>query len=168
MAGKTTIRAKSTRTWFEAGSYGFHGLSSVYSIKFQLESAMYKIRNEVRGLVNKGDTRNARTLAKELISSRKQKDRLLFSKATLGSIHTKLSQQLGAYIIKYFFSKLKTWLIAMIKLNGALQKSTDIMSLSSSLVKLPHISQTIRELSMEMTKVRQSLNKGSPTTIVPL
>ena len=56
----------------------------------------------------------------------------------------------------------------MIKLNGALQKSTDIMSLSSSLVKLPHISQTIRELSMEMTKVRQSLNKGSPTTIVPL
>ena len=43
--------------------------------------------------------------------------------------------------------------IAMIKVTGTLQKSTEIMKLSNSLVKLPQISQAMREMSMEMTKV---------------
>lgn len=42
---------------------------------------------------------------------------------------------------------------ALLKVTGALQKSTDIMKLSNSLIKLPQISQTMREMSMEMTKV---------------
>ena len=41
----------------------------------------------------------------------------------------------------------------MIKVTGSLQKSTEIMKLSNTLVKLPRISQTMREMSMEMTKV---------------
>jgi charged multivesicular body protein 3 len=41
----------------------------------------------------------------------------------------------------------------MIKVTGSLQKSTEIMKLSNSLIKLPQISQTMREMSMEMTKV---------------
>ena len=41
----------------------------------------------------------------------------------------------------------------MIKVTGTLQKSTEIMKLSNSLVKLPQISQAMREMSMEMTKV---------------
>lgn len=42
---------------------------------------------------------------------------------------------------------------AMSKVTGSLQKSTEIMKLSNSLIKLPQISQTMREMSMEMTKV---------------
>jgi charged multivesicular body protein 3 len=42
----------------------------------------------------------------------------------------------------------------MIKVTGSLQKSTEIMKLSNSLVKLPQISAAMREMSMEMTKVR--------------
>lgn len=42
---------------------------------------------------------------------------------------------------------------AMAKVTGSLQKSTEIMKLSNSLIKLPQISQTMREMSMEMTKV---------------
>ena len=42
----------------------------------------------------------------------------------------------------------------MSKVTGSLQKSTEIMKLSNSLIKLPQISQTMREMSMEMTKVR--------------
>jgi charged multivesicular body protein 3 len=42
---------------------------------------------------------------------------------------------------------------AMIKVTGSLQKSTEIMKLSNALIKLPQISQTMREMSMEMTKV---------------
>lgn len=41
----------------------------------------------------------------------------------------------------------------MVKVTGSLQKSTEIMKLSNSLVKLPQISQTMRDMSMEMTKV---------------
>ncbi|KAJ7665550.1 hypothetical protein B0H17DRAFT_292010 [Mycena rosella] len=41
----------------------------------------------------------------------------------------------------------------MIKVTGSLQKSTEIMKLSNALIKLPQISQTMREMSMEMTKV---------------
>lgn len=42
----------------------------------------------------------------------------------------------------------------MVKVTGSLQKSTEIMKLSNSLVKLPQISAVMREMSMEMTKVR--------------
>ena len=41
----------------------------------------------------------------------------------------------------------------MAKVSGSLQKSTEIMKLSNNLVKLPQISQTMREMSIEMTKV---------------
>lgn len=42
----------------------------------------------------------------------------------------------------------------MVKVTGSLQKSTEIMKLSNTLIKLPQISQVMREMSMEMTKVR--------------
>lgn len=44
----------------------------------------------------------------------------------------------------------------MVKVTGSLQKSTEIMKLSNTLIKLPQISQTMREMSMEMTKVRDT------------
>ena len=44
----------------------------------------------------------------------------------------------------------------MAKVTGSLQKSTEIMKLSNALVKLPQISQVMREMSLEMTKVRPS------------
>ena len=44
--------------------------------------------------------------------------------------------------------------VAMAKVTGTLQKSTEIMKLSNQLVRLPQMSQTMRDMSMEMTKVR--------------
>ncbi|KAJ7591046.1 vacuolar sorting protein Vps24 [Mycena floridula] len=101
----------------------------------QLDVAAGKARQTVKQLAKKGDIKSARILAREVVRSDKQKDRLSVSKARLRSIGTQLEQQL-----------------AMIKVTGALQKSTEIMRLSSSLIKLPQISQTMREMSMEMTK----------------
>lgn len=43
----------------------------------------------------------------------------------------------------------------MMKVTGAIQKSTEIMKLSNNLIKIPQISATMREMSMEMTKVRR-------------
>ncbi|KIJ20068.1 hypothetical protein PAXINDRAFT_126489 [Paxillus involutus ATCC 200175] len=101
----------------------------------QLEAATAKARVTVKQLAVKGDVKSARILAREVVRSNKQKDRLSVSKARLGSIGTQLTQQL-----------------AMLKVTGSLQKSTEVMRLSNSLIKLPQISQAMREMSMEMTK----------------
>jgi len=49
----------------------------------------------VKQLAAKGDVKSARILAKEVVRSNKQKDRLSVSKARLGSIGNQLSQQMG-------------------------------------------------------------------------
>lgn len=46
----------------------------------------------------------------------------------------------------------------MVKVTGAFQKSTEIMKATNQLVKLPQLSATMREMSMEMMKV--SLRDG--------
>ncbi|KAF9057617.1 vacuolar sorting protein VPS24 [Panaeolus papilionaceus] len=101
----------------------------------QLDAETNKARQTVKRLANKGDVKSAKILAREVVRSNKQKDRLSVSKARLGSIGNQLSQQM-----------------AMIKVTGTLQKSTEIMKLSNALIKLPQISQVMREMSMEMTK----------------
>ena len=52
----------------------------------------------------------------------------------------------------------------MMKVTGALQKSTEIMKLSNNLVKIPQISATMRDMSMEMTKVRRLLQNMAALT----
>ncbi|KAJ6485118.1 vacuolar sorting protein Vps24 [Mycena vitilis] len=101
----------------------------------ELDKATKQARQTVKQHAARGDVKSARILAREVVRSDKQKDRLSVSKARLGSIGTQLQQQM-----------------AMIKVTGSLQKSTEIMKLSNSLIKLPQISQTMREMSMEMTK----------------
>ncbi|KAL1731058.1 Snf7 family [Schizophyllum commune] len=101
----------------------------------QLDVSSAKAKQSVKQLANKGDVKSAKILAREIVRCNKQKDRLSVSKARLGSIGQQLQQQL-----------------AMAKVTGTLQKSTEIMKASNSLVKLPQISQSMREMSMEMTK----------------
>lgn len=101
----------------------------------QLDLAVTKARQSIKQLAGKGDVRSARVLAKEVVRCNRQKDRLSVSKAHLGSIGSQLTQQ-----------------IAMAKVAGSLRKSTEIMKLSNTLVKVPQLSQTMRDLSVEMTK----------------
>ncbi|KAJ7068329.1 vacuolar sorting protein Vps24 [Mycena amicta] len=101
----------------------------------ELEKATRQARQQVKQHATRGDVKSARLLAREVVRSEKQKDRLSVSKARLNSIGQQLTQQM-----------------ALVKVTGALQKSTEIMKLSNSLIRLPQISQTMREMSMEMTK----------------
>ncbi|KIO32838.1 hypothetical protein M407DRAFT_241276 [Tulasnella calospora MUT 4182] len=101
----------------------------------QLTMAQSKAKASVKQLALKGDVKSARVLAKEVVRSEKQKQKLHVSKARLGSIGIQLSHQL-----------------AMVKVTGSLQKSTEIMKLSNDLIKLPQIGAAMREMSMEMTK----------------
>ena len=51
----------------------------------------------MKQLAKKGDTKSARIMAKEVVRSHKQMDRLSVSKARLGSISNQLQQQMGAF-----------------------------------------------------------------------
>ncbi|SCV71176.1 BQ2448_2764 [Microbotryum intermedium] len=101
----------------------------------QLDTASNKVKQEVRKLATKADLKNAKLLAREVVRSNKQKDRLHTSQARLNSINMQLTHQL-----------------ATVKITGTLQKSTEIMKLSNQLISQPQLSATMRAMSQEMIK----------------
>ncbi|KAI9265346.1 Snf7-domain-containing protein [Helicostylum pulchrum] len=94
-----------------------------------------KVKRSIKQVAKKGDVKNCRMLAKELIRSQRHKERLYTSKAQMNSIIMQLEHQL-----------------ATLKVAGALQKSGEVMKLVNQLAKLPEMSQTMQQMSMEMTK----------------
>ena len=62
---------------------------------FKLDAASRSAKATVKQLAAKGDVKSARILAKEVVRSDKQKNKLYVSKARLGSIGVQLNQQLG-------------------------------------------------------------------------
>lgn len=100
-----------------------------------LDAEEAKVKKTIKQVAKKGDIKSSKTLAKELIRSHKHKDRLYTSKAQLNSIVLQLEQQL-----------------ATLKVAGSLQKSAEVMKLVNQLARLPEISQSMQQLSMEMTK----------------
>ncbi|KAJ1029837.1 related to VPS24-endosomal Vps protein complex subunit [Ustilago bromivora] len=101
----------------------------------QIDQGSTKTKAEIKKLAKKGDVKNAKILAREVVRAQKQKNRLAVSKARLNSIHMQLQHQLAMY-----------------KVTGSMQKSTEIMKLSNQLVKLPEVSAIMRQMSGEMTK----------------
>ncbi|KAJ2955739.1 hypothetical protein NQZ79_g8302 [Umbelopsis isabellina] len=100
-----------------------------------IEREEAKVKASIKQVAKRGDTKSCKSLAKELVRSRKHKDRLYTSKAQLNSVSMQLTHQL-----------------ATLKIAGTLQKSTEVMTLVNQLIRLPEISKTMQEMSMEMTK----------------
>lgn len=105
-----------------------------------LDQASNKTKAEAKRLAKKGDTKNARMLAKEIAMGRHRRERLVVGKARMNSIQLQLQQQ-----------------VAMYKVTGAMQKSSEVMKLSNQLIKLPQLQQSMRMMSQEMMKVRLSI-----------
>ncbi|CAD6911420.1 unnamed protein product [Tilletia controversa] len=82
----------------------------------QLDAASAKAKGEVKRLAKKGDVKSAKILAREIVRTNKQKERLTLSKARLGSIGMQLQHQMAMY-----------------KVTGSMQKSTEVMKLSNQL-----------------------------------
>lgn len=62
------------------------------------------------------------------------------------------------FLAKSFFyelpaKRIHVYFVAVVRVAGALQKSTDVMKAMQSLVKVPEIQATMRDLSKEMMKV---------------
>jgi charged multivesicular body protein 3 len=138
----------------------------------QLERATQKSRSELKVLAKKNDVKSARILAKELVRANKQRDRLVSSKARMGSVQMQLQHQLCEFVMHLLLGSFlremeearvdqrripdvdrMRLIIAMVKVTGAFQKSTEIMKTTNQLIKLPQLSATMREMSMEMMKV---------------
>lgn len=51
--------------------------------------------------------------------------------------------------------RMHVYVVAVVRVAGALQRSTDVMKAMQSLVKVPEIQATMRDLSKEMMKVGQ-------------
>eukprot|EP01126_Amoeba_proteus_P043293 TRINITY_DN4746_c0_g2_i11.p1 TRINITY_DN4746_c0_g2~~TRINITY_DN4746_c0_g2_i11.p1 ORF type:complete len:193 (+),score=59.91 TRINITY_DN4746_c0_g2_i11:148-726(+) len=100
-----------------------------------IEREQNKVKIEIRTLSKKGEVDNAKILVKELIRSRKQVERIYVSKAQINSISMQLQQNLATY-----------------KIAGALKRSSDIMTLVNSMVKVPEMQQIMMVMAQEMEK----------------
>lgn len=94
-----------------------------------------KTKRMLKDAAKRGDIDVCRVLAKEIVSARKSVNRIQTSKAHLNSVQLSMNHQL-----------------ALLKVSGALERSTEVMQSMQNLVKVPEISRTMQELSREMMK----------------
>ncbi|KAG9344009.1 hypothetical protein JZ751_012485 [Albula glossodonta] len=94
-----------------------------------------KVKRSIKDAARKGQRDVCVILAKEMIQSKKAVSKLYASKAQMNSVLLNMKNQLS-----------------LLRVAGAMQKSTEVMKAMQSLVKIPEIQATMRELSMEMAK----------------
>ncbi|XP_015252573.1 charged multivesicular body protein 3 [Cyprinodon tularosa] len=94
-----------------------------------------KVKRSIKDAAKKGQKDVCVILAKEMIQSKRAVTKLYASKAQMNSVLLSMKNQL-----------------AVVRVAGALQKSTDVMKAMQNLVKIPEIQATMRELSKEMMK----------------
>ncbi|XP_022077675.1 charged multivesicular body protein 3 [Acanthochromis polyacanthus] len=94
-----------------------------------------KVKRSIKDAAKKGQKDVCVVLAKEMIQSKRAITKLYASKAHMNSVLLSMKNQL-----------------AVLRVAGALQKSTEVMKAMQSLVKIPEIQATMRELSKEMMK----------------
>ncbi|XP_067885235.1 E3 ubiquitin-protein ligase RNF103 isoform X3 [Heterodontus francisci] len=94
-----------------------------------------KVKRSVKEAAKKGQKDVCTILAKEIVQSRKVVSKLYASKAQMNSILMSMKNQL-----------------AIAKVTGSLEKSTEVMKAMQNLVKIPEIQATMRDLSKEMMK----------------
>ncbi|XDV43611.1 hypothetical protein PO909_012059 [Leuciscus waleckii] len=94
-----------------------------------------KVKRSIKDAAKKGQKDVCIVLAKEMIHSKKAVNKLYASKAQMNSVLLSMKNQLS-----------------LLRVAGALQKSTEVMKAMQNLVKIPEIQATMRELSKEMMK----------------
>ncbi|KXJ76844.1 charged multivesicular body protein 3 [Aedes albopictus] len=94
-----------------------------------------KIKRSLKEAAKKNDKEVCTILAKEIIRSRKAVNKIYTSKAHINSVQLQMKNQL-----------------ATVRVAGSLSKSTEVMQAMQSLVKLPEVAASMREMSKEMMK----------------
>ncbi|KAL9851399.1 charged multivesicular body protein 3 isoform 6-T7 [Geothlypis trichas] len=94
-----------------------------------------KVKRSIKDAAKKNQRDVCVILAKELVRSRRAVSKLYASKAHMNSVLMGMKNQL-----------------AVLRVAGSLQKSTEVMKAMQNLVKIPEIQATMRDLSKEMMK----------------
>ncbi|KAG1677803.1 hypothetical protein FOA52_008567 [Chlamydomonas sp. UWO 241] len=94
-----------------------------------------KVQKAIKDAAKRGDMDSAKYLAKQIVQSRKAITRLYTNKAQMVSLGTSLTEQM-----------------AMVKVAGAMGRSTEVMKEVSSMIKIPELQQQMMEMSKEMCK----------------
>merc|ERR1712226_641307 len=101
----------------------------------QSKRQVQKMEMECKSLAKKNQVDAAKVLAKQVIQGRKSVSRLQSTKANINSVQLSMKQQM-----------------AMAKVSGAFEKSTQVMKAMQRLVRVPEIMKTMQELQREMMK----------------
>ncbi|XP_035273448.1 charged multivesicular body protein 3-like [Anguilla rostrata] len=94
-----------------------------------------KVKRSIKDAAKKGQRDVCVILAKEIIQSKKAISKMYATKAHMNSVMMNMKNQLS-----------------VLRVAGAMQKSTEVMKAMQNLVKIPEIQATMRELSQEMSK----------------
>lgn len=94
-----------------------------------------KVKRSIKDAAKRGQKDVCVVLAKEMIQSKRAVTKLYASKAQMNSVVLSMKNQL-----------------ALLRVAGSLQKSTEVMKAMQSLIKIPEIQATMRDLSKEMMK----------------
>ncbi|XP_022080628.1 charged multivesicular body protein 3-like [Acanthaster planci] len=100
-----------------------------------IEREEMKVKRSLKDAAKKGEKDVCKILAKEIVNSRKAVKRIHTSKAQINSVSMQMKNQL-----------------ALIRMSGALQKSTDVMKIMSQLCRVQEVQATMMEMSKEMMK----------------
>ncbi|KAJ7970479.1 Vacuolar protein sorting-associated protein 24 like 1 [Quillaja saponaria] len=93
------------------------------------------VNKSIREAAKRNDMGSAKSLAKEIVMSRKAVNRLHENKAQLNSISMHLGES-----------------VALARTAGHLSKSAEVMKICNNLMKAPEMAATMQEFSKEMTK----------------
>ena len=100
-----------------------------------METEERKARAEIKKLAKLGQTQNVRVVAQQLVRTKAAKEKIQFGKAQLGSVMMQMNNQL-----------------AMMKVSGCMQKSGEVLAAMTSAVKLPAITEAMRNMAREMER----------------
>ena len=100
-----------------------------------IERSEAKVKTQIKQAAKKNNLDVCKILAKELVQSRRAVTKLHVMNAEMNSLTMKMREQL-----------------AQLRMTGALQKSTAVMSSVNKLMNVPDMQKTMMELSKEMQK----------------
>lgn len=109
------------------------------------------VQKAIREAAKRNDMGSAKSLAMELVRSRKMVNRLYENKAQLNSISMHLGES-----------------VAIARTVGHLSKSAEVMKLVNNLMKAPEVAVTMQEFSKEMTKagvIEEFVNDSMDTAL---
>lgn len=101
----------------------------------KIEREEMKIQNDLKSAAKKNKRDVCAILARELVRSKKAKNRLHAAKSQINSISMVIQEQMST-----------------VQMAGSLQKSTEVMKSMQNLVSVQSISSTMQDLSKEMMK----------------